>query len=733
MTRKGAQVRLVTLGGVHVSGGPPGASGRLEAQPKRLAVLAFLAARPPGEGIPKDRILVTFWPDLATERAQANLRNTLYFLRKNLGAEALVTRGQVVSVAPDRLSCDAADLLGSPGGAPPEGLLHLYRGDFLDAMHLRDSPDFERWVDRMRAALRRRVEDLAWDLSDEAEDRGEWITAARYARRATELAVDVEAASQRLIRLLDRAGDRAAAVAEYERLTSDLRSDFGVPPSPETVALIDDIRGRTAVRDRPSAVAPTAENRWSGPHYGSLAVLPFENLGGPDANGLASGLVSELLTTLATLRGVRVLSRTSVRAVTARADASMREIHAALGADLVLEGSIRAHADRVRVAAHLVDARDDVQLWAETYERPLTDVFAVQSDVAIRVARALEVQLSPSEHRRLRSAPTRNPEAYRRYLLGRDAWAGRNPSDAARAIGFFEEALDLDEDLAPAWAGLADAHLVLAHTGASALTDAARAAREALDRALELDPTSGEARAALGLSLLFVACDPIGSGRELRRAVDLSPSYATARQWYGQWLASFGKPDDALGQLEHAVALDGLSPAVCEGMGLVHYFDGRTDAAETWLRQTLELDPRYRRAHLGLALCRWQRGDREGAARAYLRAHSEGLYGGLREEAEEAASRASDDEAIGLEYLLQCVRGRLRSLPMARIGELILLALLDRSESVGRSLHAARREGLAGFAIQYAPLFDAASSDATFRAVMEDLGMWLPRWEALRD
>ena len=241
-----------------------------------------------------------------------------------------------------------------------------------------------------------------------------------------------------------------------------------------------------------------------------------------------------------------MLSRASVRAVTARTDASMRDLYAALGADLVLEGSIRVHADRVRVTAHLVDAKEDEQLWAETYERPRTDVFVVQSDVAIRVARALEVQLSPREHRRLRAAPTRSPEAYYRYLLGRDAWAGRNPSDAARAIRFFEEALELDGDLAPAWAGLADAHLVLAHTGASPLKDAARRAREALDRALELDPSSGEARAALGLSLLFVACDPVGSGRELRRAVDLSPSYASARQWYGQTYERLGLPTTSL-------------------------------------------------------------------------------------------------------------------------------------------------------------------------------------------
>jgi DNA-binding SARP family transcriptional activator len=206
-------VRLRTLGPIELTCAEPAAAARIVAQPKRLAVLAFLAARRAGERVSRDRILATFWPELPAARAQGALRNTLYFLRGALGGASLPGRGGAVGVSPDHVECDAADLLGDPSGKSASSLLDLHRGEFLDGLHIAGAPDFERWVDRTRAALRSRATELAWSLSKESETLGEWITAARYARRAADLAVDVEGASQRLIRLLDRAGDRAAALA----------------------------------------------------------------------------------------------------------------------------------------------------------------------------------------------------------------------------------------------------------------------------------------------------------------------------------------------------------------------------------------------------------------------------------------------------------------------------------------------------------------------------------------
>ncbi|MGD8872195.1 MAG: tetratricopeptide repeat protein, partial [Gemmatimonadota bacterium] len=399
-----------------------------------------------------------------------------------------------------------------------------------------------------------------------------------------------------------------------------------------------------------------------------------------------------------------------------------------LRADLVLEGTIHVHADRLRVSAHLVDAKRDENIWVETYELPVTDVFAAQSDVAIRVARALEVQLSPREHRLLRAAPTRSAEAYHLYLRGRDAWSRRRPSDASRAAAFFEEALALDPEFAAAWSGLADAHLVHAQTGVVPLAAAVSETRAAVGRALALDPSSGEARATLGLILVFIDCDHAGGGRELRRAVELSPSHATARQWYGQWLASDGRHDEARAQLEEARALDRMSPAVREGMGLALYFAGRTREAEEQFRDTLASDPDFARAHLDLAVCRGTAGDAEGFLGHFLEAWSAGIYGGAAAEAEAAASLPAGDPADALEFLVDRARARVKSLPMARMAEILLLVQMDRRDEAVQALEAARRSSHLGFILQFAPALDPLAGDAAFQQLMRDAGLLLPRW-----
>ena len=222
-------VTLRTLGPIALDGPDRPACARVLAQVKRLALLAYLSARPAGERVSRDLILAIFWPELDARRARANLRNALYFLRDSLGTGIIVGNEAAVSVAPDRLACDASYFLrpdvpgslpslrtqsrgSSPSDDPGQALLDLYRGEFLDGLHVSGAPDFERWVDRVRATVRARATDLAWRLSARSEEAGEWISAAGHARRAVELAVDVEGATQRLIRLLDRAGDRGSGV-----------------------------------------------------------------------------------------------------------------------------------------------------------------------------------------------------------------------------------------------------------------------------------------------------------------------------------------------------------------------------------------------------------------------------------------------------------------------------------------------------------------------------------------
>lgn len=720
----GAGIQLATLGPVRLAGPDAEACARVLAQPKRLALLAYLAVRPAGEGVSRDRILATFWPERPAGRAQGNLRAALHFLRRQLGGELIVGRGSTVRIAPRFFRCDATRLLAGREGEPPDVLLGLYRGDFLDGLYVREAPDFEHWVDRRRAALRARATELAWSLASSSEASGQWISATRYARRAADLAVDVEGATQRLIQLLVRAGDAAAAMAEYERLAARLEEEFGIAPSPETTALIAPLRSRPARLD---SVAPAKRAQGGTALARSLAVLPFEDLSDGSAAYLASGLLEDLLTALAGLRGVRVVSRTSVRRFAAQPPTSLAGVREVLGVDLVLEGSVQQHGDRCRITVQLIDVRQDRHVWAESYDRDLTDVFAVQRDIALRVTRALAVEVSPREHHRLRRAPTTSLRAWRLYLRGREVWGGRTAHDAARAALLFQQALELDDRFAAAWAGLADARLVAAVHGGLPLAEATRDAKENIQRALECDPASGEAHATLGLILTFFEWDHRAAGVEYRRAIELSPGYAMAHAWYGNWLCVFEEPEQGLAELATALDLDPLSALVTDSLGLALLHLGRFPEAEEKFRQALALDPEFWRARFDLAVCCASRGDLHGAARELVRVWVAGGWGADPADAAEAARRAGDDPRGALEHLLQSARSQKED-GTIRMSQVVLLMMLGRHEEALAVLDAGRHERWLGSLFMYAPVLDPLARRASFRRLMDDAALLIPRW-----
>ncbi|MGE0554624.1 MAG: BTAD domain-containing putative transcriptional regulator [Gemmatimonadales bacterium] len=721
----GGPLQLLTLGPVRLEGGPAQALARVLEQPKRAALLAYLAARRAGEMVRRDQVLALFWPEHSTTRAQGNLRNALYFLRRALGSDTVVARGDLLGVAPERLECDAAVLL-APTGADPSSALSLYRGEFLEGLHLSDAPDFERWVDRTSASLRGRATELAWVLAARAEALGQWITAAGYARRAALLAVDVEGATQRLIRLLDRAGDRAAAIDAHAQLARRLEEDYGVAPSPETVALIDSVRGRVAAPRPPARSEEPVERP-----FGSLAVLPFEDLSGGAARALADGICEELLTALARIRDVRVVSRTSVRRFGQHPPSSMGAVRDALGVDLVLEGSVRLEGKRVRVAVQLIDAARDTHLWADLYDGTIAELFAFESDLAIRVTRALETRLSPREHRRIRRPPTSSLEAWQLYRRGREIWGQRSPQAATRAARLFSRALELDPRFAQAWVGLADAHLVRAVTGGTPLAEAKREARQAIDRALDCDPESGEARATLGLVLAFLEWDLVASANEHRRSVELCPGYPPARQWHGQSLAAMGRAGEGVAEVEAALDLDAFSPAINEGLGLALYHAGRIGEAVAQLRRTLELDRDFWRPRIPLALALADLGDVDAAARELVAVWQAGAYGLTAGDARRAAAalEQSGPDAV-LELLGNSARARVPTVPAVRVLEIVVDCLLDRQGDALSALEAARREGTLGLVLMYAPVLDRLAGAPRFQSLVDKTELRLPRWGA---
>ena len=351
---------------------------------------------------------------------------------------------------------------------------------------------------------------------------------------------------------------------------------------------------------QPRAVRPTPR---------SIAVLPFTNLS-PDAENeyFADGITEDVIAQLSKIRALKVISSTSVMPLKKR-EQSLREIGARLEVAAVLEGSVRRDGDRVRIVAQLIDAETDHHLWAETYDRQLTDIFVIQTDVALQIAAALKTELSPDERTRLRREPTRDLQAYQLYLQARQCSFRYTQEGIRKGIEYFQQAIVKDPGYALAYVGLAlvYAELGLGH-GAGALKPRAayQQARKAVAKALELDAGLGEAHGMLAF-LKFV-CDFDWSGAELefKRAFELSPGSADTYDLYGLMLAALERYDEAIDALTRAQQLDPLAHR--SGLAATLLRAGRYDEAVRAASLVIDLDPHYSMGHATLGWAHLKKG-----------------------------------------------------------------------------------------------------------------------------
>ncbi len=330
----------------------------------------------------------------------------------------------------------------------------------------------------------------------------------------------------------------------------------------------------------------------------SIAVLPLVNLSpDPENEYFSDGLTEDILTQLSRIRRLKVISRTSVMQYK-RTPKNVREIGRELGVATILEGSVRKAGNKVRISVQLIDAGTDEHLWSEAYDRELTDIFAIQSDVAQQITDALNAQVSAEERARLDHRPTDNLEAYQAYLRGRFLWNQRTDESVSAAIDLFRRATELDPKYASAHVGLAESFIVLSNFGTYRPIGIYPEAKAAALRALEIDASLGEAYASLGNIKANFDWDWSGAERAFVRAIELRPSYANAHHWYALYLGTRGRAEEALSQIRRARELDPLSPIIASNVAATYFTSHRYDEALAAADEAIAMHPEFRMVHM---------------------------------------------------------------------------------------------------------------------------------------
>jgi TolB-like protein/Tfp pilus assembly protein PilF/class 3 adenylate cyclase len=454
----------------------------------------------------------------------------------------------------------------------------------------------------------------------------------------------------------------------------------------------------------------------------SIAVLPFESLSADQSNAYFSeGVQDEILTRLAKVADLKVISRTSTQHFKSAPD-NLPQIAKQLGVSHILEGSVQKVADQVRVNVQLINAINDAHLWAETYDRKLTDIFTVESDIAKTIADTLQAKLSGSEKTEISKKPTENSEAYELYLKGRFFWNKRTGEDLKTAADYFQQAISIDPQYAGAYAGLAETYAVIPLFAAGTPQEYFPKAIAAAQRAIQLDGGSAEAHTALGLLLCFSDANFVDAEKEFKRAIAINPNYATAHHWYGNaLLVALGRFDEAISENQRAVELDPLSLIINADLGGTLMVARRYDKAIAQLQRTLALDDRFGYTHWNLGEALYLKGDTSGAIAEYEKARSLdndpqilGLLGRAY------ADNGQKDKAM--ELLRQLENRPKEQFVRGYIAALIYVGLGDKAKAIDcLEREYLNHNNIDSAWIRVDPMLDPLHGDARFEALVEKI------------
>ena len=608
-------IRLRTLGQLDLdSTGGREVHGAL-AQPRRAALLAYLALATPRGHHRRDALLALFWPESDIERARNALNQAVHFLRLSLGGGTIINRNgdDALALDWDSVWCDAVAFEEALAAGRTADALELYRGDLLPGFHVGDAPEFDRWLDAERARYADRYAEALEAMAEERERAGDFSGAVGYWKRLAGRDGYNSVVALRLMRALAAMGDAAGALQHARVHTVLLREELGLAPNAEIGALVEQlqsgqaagparavrlpeavhdasrpmIRSAEVVHPRPmpgvrevaarhrrltltlglvalsAAVAGWAALRGHPQLIRSIAVLPFEDLSADTTNHtFAAGMFDVIITDLAHYPEMSVKSRTSAEQYKTPGK-RLPDVARELDVDAIVEGTVIRDGSRVRVTAKLVHGQSDRLLWAGRYDGDLRDMLVLQVALADSIARAVRRAGGPSRPADTavvgRQVRLPNELSRRLYMRGRDVELSRSPLGIETAKDAYRLAIEHDSTFAAGYAGLAGVYGFIADYALGPAAPALDSARIMARRAVALDSTLPEAHTALAVSLgdggQFAAAE-----REFQRATQLGPKNAHAHYWYSVLLVALGRGADAKRESEVALSLDSIRP-----------------------------------------------------------------------------------------------------------------------------------------------------------------------------
>ncbi len=451
----------------------------------------------------------------------------------------------------------------------------------------------------------------------------------------------------------------------------------------------------------------------------SIAVLPLENLTGDSSKDyFADGMTDALITELGKVRALRVISRTSSSRYK-NSKKPLSQIARELNVDGIVEGAVVQSAGRVRIKAQLIYARTDLYLWGRSYDRDLSDVLALEDEVARAITQEIRINVTAQEQGRLNSASAVNPEVYQLYLKGRFFFEKRTEAGMKKSLEFFEEALQKDRNSALAYSGLADSYSLLGSFNFLPPKEAQPRAKAAAMKALELDDTLAEAHAALAITVDGFE----EQEKHFKRAIELNPGYADAHLWYARDLSRMGRVDEALIEILRAQELDPLSLIINDNVGEVYEWARQYDKAIEQIRKTLEMDRNFARTHLDLGAVYEDKGMFDEAIAEFQKARELGgenwpeLRVPLQDAFEASGYRGYYQEQLRL------LKERSKRSYVAPATIAMIYARLGDKESAFTWLEKAQRERAGLFFIKVEPVYDPMRSDPRFRDLLHRAGL----------